>query len=72
MSVHILAVPLAIQFFVNGLEKAVENGLSVWAPATNMGDLDFLTLAWLSLGPAAIRGLNQQMEDLLLSLSLQL
>lgn len=70
MMVQVLAAPLAIQVLVNVPGIAVEHGPSAWASEPTWKTL---TKLLASAGPSpdqAIRRVNQQMEDLSLSLSL--
>lgn len=53
------------------LGKTAEDGPSIWAPATDIQELDEAPGSSLQPGPAlatvAISGVNQQMEDISLS-----
>lgn len=72
--VAVPAVPLLIRPPDGGLGEAVEDGSSVCTPVTHVGDLDEIPGSWLLSGPAlaivTICGVNQHMESLSLSLSL--
>lgn len=56
MLVCVLSAPLLIQFPANVLEKAVEDGTSVWAPTSHTGDPDEAPDSVLQPGPDLTSG----------------
>lgn len=69
---QIPAAPLLVQHPANVPEKTVENGSSIWAPATHTGNIDLvsrlLLLLWNSPGFCGTWGVNKHMEDFFISL----
>lgn len=70
--VQVLDTPLPNQHSANALGKAAAGGSNTWAPATNIGDQDGVTGSWVwpnrGMGIVVICRMNQQIEDLSLSL----
>ena len=57
---HVPAVPLLIQFPVNGLGKVEEDGLRAWAPETYVGDLeDEAPGSCLPPGPSLVTAIGE-------------
>lgn len=54
MPVGVSAAPLSIQFSVNVPGEQAEDGPSIWAPVTHMGDLDGGLGSWFSCGPVLV------------------
>lgn len=75
-SVRVPAAPLRIQFPTNIPGKAAKSHSISWVTAVPVEDPDGVSGCWLQLGPdlivATILGVNEQIKDLSLSLSLSL
>lgn len=70
----IQSVSFQTVLLVNGREEISKRRPKVWAPAANVGDHDKVPGSCLLPGPTwiikPVLGVNQQMEDFLLSLPL--